>query len=183
MPKKDPISDEDKALFRDSVRGTRRMKSDKVTPSRLQQRQDRRTMLNRHRMAEEEAEDYPDWSDGYEEDWVDAEYQFEFAKSGVDDRTLRRLKAGKFPVHARLDLHGVTSEQAKVALFQFLGQQSVAHRRCVCIIHGKGRTGAKPVLKNKINRWLQQSEVVAAFSSAPPAFGGTGAVLVLIKGK
>lgn len=181
MPKKDPISDEDKALFRDSVRGTRRMKSDKVTPSRLQQRQDRRTMLNRHRMAEEEAEDYPDWSDGYEEDWVDAEYQFEFAKSGVDDRTLRRLKAGKFPVHARLDLHGVTSEQAKVALFQFLGQQSVAHRRCVCIIHGKGmRGGNYPVLKSKINVWLRQSEHVVAFASAPPKHGGTGALFVLL---
>jgi DNA-nicking Smr family endonuclease len=54
---------------------------------------------------------------------------------------------------------------------------------CVRIVHGKGlhsETGV-PVLKNLVDRLLRQRADVLAFHSAPPAQGGRGAVLVLLR--
>ena len=58
---------------------------------------------------------------------------------------------------------------------------------CVRIVHGKGLHGAasiasggQPVLKNLVDRMLRHRADVLAFHSAPPAQGGTGAVLVLL---
>ena len=50
------------------------------------------------------------------------------------------------------------------------------------IIHGKGlgSDAEIPVLKNVVDRVLRQRSDVLAFHSAPPAQGGTGAVLVLL---
>jgi DNA-nicking Smr family endonuclease len=57
----------------------------------------------------------------------------------------------------------------------------------VRIIHGKGSHGpasiassGMPVLKNLVDRLLRQRADILAFHSAPPAQGGTGAVLVLL---
>ena len=50
------------------------------------------------------------------------------------------------------------------------------------IVHGKGLHGDSnaPVLKNLVDRLLRHRADVLAFHSAPPAQGGTGAVLVLL---
>ena len=50
------------------------------------------------------------------------------------------------------------------------------------IIHGKGLRTAEggSVLKALVDRVLRQRADVLAFASAPPAMGGTGAVLVLL---
>ena len=50
---------------------------------------------------------------------------------------------------------------------------------------GAGKTGQRadagaPVIKNLVDRLLRQRADVMAFHSAPPAQGGTGAVLVLL---
>ena len=53
---------------------------------------------------------------------------------------------------------------------------------CVRIIHGKGLgSGGVPILKNLVDRLLRQRNDVLAYHSAPPAQGGTGAVLVLLR--
>ncbi len=41
--------------------------------------------------------------------------------AGVDRRRSERLRRGRLPVEARLDLHGYTQDQAHAALDQFLG--------------------------------------------------------------
>jgi DNA-nicking Smr family endonuclease len=55
----------------------------------------------------------------------------------------------------------------------------------VRIIHGKGLNSPDgvPTIKNMVDRLLRQRADVLAFHSAPPAQGGTGAVLVLIDGR
>ncbi|MDE2069655.1 MAG: Smr/MutS family protein [Gammaproteobacteria bacterium] len=108
-----------------------------------------------------------------------------YAKPGVQDRVLRKLRRGHFSVGAELDLHGLRSEDARLALAEFLQQARGGRVRCVCIIHGKGyRSGPRgPVLKQKLNGWLRQHDGVMAFCSARPADGGTGAVYVLLSGR
>jgi DNA-nicking Smr family endonuclease len=54
--------------------------------------------------------------------------------------------------------------------------------RCVRIVHGKGlgSPGKQPVLKDKVKRWLVQSDRVLAFVQARADEGGVGAVVVLL---
>jgi DNA-nicking Smr family endonuclease len=52
------------------------------------------------------------------------------------------------------------------------------------VIHGKGRSSrnGEPVLKARVGSWLSQRREVLAFCQAKPENGGSGAVLVLLKG-
>ncbi|MGH9466509.1 MAG: Smr/MutS family protein, partial [Terriglobales bacterium] len=103
-----------------------------------------------------------------------------YAKAGVQERVLRKLRRGHYSIGAELDLHGLRSEAARLALAEFLHAVRGNRVRCVRIIHGKGyRSGPRgPVLKQKLNGWLRQRAEVLAFRSARPADGGTGAVYV-----
>jgi DNA-nicking Smr family endonuclease len=119
-----------------------------------------------------------------DEPQLDAADPSRFARPGVSATTLRKLRRGQFRVQAELDLHGLTQEEAKVQLREFLLAALHSHARCVRIVHGKGlRSGAKgPVLRPLVNRVLRQSAPVLAFASARQVDGGTGALYVLLAG-
>ncbi len=108
-----------------------------------------------------------------------------YAKPGVQQAVLRKLRRGHFSVGAELDLHGLGSEDARQALAEFLQEVRGQRTRCVRIIHGKGyRSGPRgPILKQKLNGWLRQRNEVMAFCSARPVDGGTGAVYVLLNSR
>jgi DNA-nicking Smr family endonuclease len=96
---------------------------------------------------------------------------------------LRRLKRGHFSIADEIDLHQMTTEVARAAIKSFLNECQRAGKLCVRIIHGKGlRSRAQgPVLKRLTDGLLRQRGDVLAFASAPPAEGGTGAVIVLLR--
>lgn len=110
------------------------------------------------------------------------EYLFYF-QSGVQYKTIRKLRAGKIRVEDTLDLHQKNKEQAAIELARFLEEAYENEKRCVCIIHGKGNRSnhSQPILKNLINHWLQDISIILGFCSCPPGMGDTGAVLVLLK--
>jgi DNA-nicking Smr family endonuclease len=105
---------------------------------------------------------------------------------GIDKRLLRKLRAGDYAVQAHLDLHGFTSEDARVEVEKFLVAARRDGRRCVLIIHGRGH-GSKegiPVLKERLKVWLTRGRIghgVLAFCTARPTDGGAGAVYVLLR--
>jgi DNA-nicking Smr family endonuclease len=67
-------------------------------------------------------------------------------------------------------------------LKRFLNDARGGFHPCVRIVHGKGlRSEGAPVLKQIVDRVLRQRGDVIAFASAPPAQGGSGAVLVLLE--
>ena len=102
---------------------------------------------------------------------------------GLQDRQFRKLRRGQFVVEGELDLHGLTAEAAHQAVNEFITSARNAGRRCVRIIHGKGRGSrhGRPVIKTRLQRWLRQRKDVLAFCSARPVDGGTGAAYVLIR--
>jgi DNA-nicking Smr family endonuclease len=106
---------------------------------------------------------------------------------GVDARLLRRLKAGDYPVEARLDLHGRSLAHARDALERFVAVSHAQGRRALLLIHGRGAhsSGDGPVLKPMVRAWLatsaRASRAVLAFAPARPAQGGDGATLVLLR--
>jgi DNA-nicking Smr family endonuclease len=108
--------------------------------------------------------------------------EMSFRRPGIPDTLLRKLRRGQFSVDAEIDLHGLTSPQARNALREFIAYEVTRGARCVRVIHGKGLgSGPRgPVLKNVVNIWLRRAEVVLAFGSARPLDGGSGAVYVLL---
>ena len=106
---------------------------------------------------------------------------------GIDARQLRRLRAGAYPVEARLDLHGSTRAEAAPALERFIASAEASGMRCVLIVHGRGHRSAAegPVVRPAVWEWLAGSRRararVMAFASAPPRLGGPGATLVLLR--
>lgn len=102
---------------------------------------------------------------------------------GLQERQFRKLRRGQFAVEAQLDLHGMTADEARAAVVGFLNDARNSGKRCVRIIHGKGRGSrhGRPVLKLKLQRWLRQRGDVLGFCSARAVDGGTGAVYVLLR--
>ncbi len=107
----------------------------------------------------------------------------EFSRPGVQQRLLRNLRRGHIEPTLDLDLHGLTVSYARETFDEFLLECRRRHVRCARIIHGKGyrSENRQPVLKQKINYWLQLREEVLAFCSATRRDGGTGAVYVLLR--
>jgi DNA-nicking Smr family endonuclease len=108
------------------------------------------------------------------------------AVAGLDAAVVRRLKRGEYPVERRLDLHGLTREEAGGAAERFLRDARRGGLRCVLLIHGRGRHSAAelPVLKEALAGWLSDGRFgrqVLAFASARPADGGAGALYVLLR--
>ena len=110
--------------------------------------------------------------------------------AGLDRRNLERLRRGKLPIEATIDLHGDTQAVAHRRLGAFLARAQAAGRRCVLVITGKGRLGRgeggqEPgVIRANLPRWLNEApnrERVLAFAQAQPSHGGAGAFYVLLK--
>lgn len=102
---------------------------------------------------------------------------------GIGPEVLRQLRRAFWPVGAHLDLHGMNSDEAKIALTQFIDTSKTHGTRCVRIVHGKGygSVDGQSVLKARVAQWLTQIGTVSAFAHAPPAHGGRGALLVLLR--
>lgn len=106
----------------------------------------------------------------------------DYSRGGLSFKALKNLRRGNYPAEKTLDLHGMTVDQARIALLRFLGECEAANIRHVIIVHGKGfRSANKPVIKAMVNRWLRATDIVLAFHSAQPKDGGSGAVYVLLK--
>src|SRR5690606_15930228 len=62
----------------------------------------------------------------------------EFKRPGVQNGVYRKLRLGNYAIDARLDLHRMTVEQARRAVFQFVADCMEQDIRCALVTHGKG---------------------------------------------
>ncbi|MDA8094452.1 MAG: Smr/MutS family protein [Betaproteobacteria bacterium] len=106
-----------------------------------------------------------------------------FLRPGLSPQILRRLRRGHWGIQAELDLHGLTVDEARGQLAQFLAESTQLGLRCVRIIHGKGHGSPQrePVLKGRVRAWLMQRDEVLAFCQARAADGGSGAAIALLR--
>jgi len=103
-------------------------------------------------------------------------------KNGIQNRTMQKLKRGRFRVRKELDLHNMTLATARPALLGFIAEAYSAALETVRIIHGKGlRSAGGPRLKQMTQQVLRDHPLVLAYTSCKPADGGSGAVDVLLK--
>jgi DNA-nicking Smr family endonuclease len=98
----------------------------------------------------------------------------------------RALRQGETRPEAVLDLHGLRAAEARRRLESFLLEARSVGHRCVLVVTGRGlRSGlGGPVLRGEVVDVLTQapfSRSVLGLVSAPPALGGPGALVVLLR--
>jgi DNA-nicking Smr family endonuclease len=171
-------SAEDIELFRRSVGPVRKISCDRVGPAH------RPPQPRRRFQSEPATPEIPDkFSDAYDPGSVAADETLFFARPGLQQRQLQRLRRGQLTCAAELDMHGMTTAIARSELMAFIAHCRERRIRCARIIHGKGygSGGTAPVLKNRLNSWLRQHHDVLAFSSALARHGGSGALYILLR--
>jgi len=111
--------------------------------------------------------------------------ELSFARTGISPQTLHKLRRGHWVIQDELDLHGLTTDEARGLLVEFLNHCARRGLRCVRVIHGKGlrSKNREPVLKQKVANWLMRREEILAFCQARRTDGGGGAVVVLLKSR
>ena len=101
----------------------------------------------------------------------------------IEPRRKRRISTAREPIGARLDLHGLDQDQARVAVHAFILRAYQDGARAVLIITGKGALG-DGVLRRRTPDWLAEAVVrpmVAGLSQAERHHGGEGALYVALK--
>lgn len=174
MRKKLKISPEELALFHEAVAGTKPLSAKKhrhplaaKTKKPSKQTTTKKTLapfLETHDIAP-----------------VSGEELISYKHNSISHKILRNLRKGQYNVEAVLDLHGMSVDEAQLAVDRFLQQCLHEKMQVILIIHGKGRHSKMPILKNKLNHWLREINVVLAFCSAAPSHGNRGAIYVLLK--
>jgi DNA-nicking Smr family endonuclease len=116
-------------------------------------------------------------------DAVEIEDDAAFLRPGLPRDIVRKLRRTHWAIQDRLDLHGMTGDEAALATAAFLAASRAQGLRCVLIVHGKGlrSPGREPVLKGRIRQLLTRRPEVLAFAEPRAAEGGGGAVVVLIE--
>lgn len=140
-------------------------------------------MVERRRAAQRDESLYRnDLAKGDEIKLLDPFDMLTFARPGVQHGVFKNLRQGKYDIHSTLDLHGLTVEQSRQAVWGFVRDCAKQGVRCALITHGKGQGRAEPAkLKSCVNHWLPQIDTVLAFHSAQKQHGGLGATYILFK--
>jgi len=173
MSDDDPLSLEDKALFRRVTQDVTPLKSNQVSTKKPVQK------LGQASLSKEPPKERYLSSVYHSE--VGPETILSYRGPSLPKKRFTELQKGHIPCTAKLDLHGQTSDTAAVSFLSFLDKAKAEGHRCLLIIHGKGQLQTTaPVLKNLINHWLGQIPEVLGFHSALPKDGGAGAVYVLL---
>lgn len=103
----------------------------------------------------------------------------------LDKATHRKIAKGRVRIDGRVDLHGLTQDQAYTLLLRFIFDAQRNGSRFVLVITGKGSSsGSEGVLKQSVPHWLATPPLrlcVSGFEDAGLSHGGTGALYVRIR--
>lgn len=177
-----PDDGDDFALFRSAVKGVKRIEHDRADTGKVHSDAATRKVRQANATAKLGTTRVDGLSDQFIID-VDAEDALYWARDGVQDGQMRRLKAGQISFEGSVDLHGMSVEKARETLWDFFAEAAKLEVRCVRVTHGKAARldGRKPLIKSHVNTWLRQHPQVLGFTSCLPKHGGTGAIYVLLK--
>jgi DNA-nicking Smr family endonuclease len=97
----------------------------------------------------------------------------------LDRRTKTRVARGRTGIDRRLDLHGLTQQEAHSALLHFLRQSAAQEARTVLVI-----TGKSGVLRREVPQWLSLPDfrtLLIGFEQAAIRHGGEGALYMRLR--
>ncbi|WP_444438524.1 Smr/MutS family protein [Pseudomonas sp. A6] len=176
------MQDDDFSLFANEMRGVKRIQVDQADTGKPKADRQQVKLRQQNAMTKVENLRVDGLSDLFVID-VGAEDELYWARDGVQEGQMRKLKAGQIGFEGSLDLHGMNIEKARELLWDFLAEATRLEVRCVRVTHGKAaRTdGRRPLLKSHVNTWLRQHPQVLGFTSALPRHGGTGSLYVMLR--
>jgi DNA-nicking Smr family endonuclease len=128
-------------------------------------------------------------------DPVQLQYQIPEKSGGADRKTSERLRKGKMPIDRRIDMHGMTQDQALETLRNVIVDAYETGQRLVLVITGKGGgeeqaahwTDPQPgVLKRRLPEWLKTppfDRIILETAPAKHRDGGQGAFYILLRRK
>lgn len=151
---------------------------------RVEHQRSRPQPVAAHRQRDEQAVLQESLSDEFDvESLLETDESLSWRRPELGLDVVRKLRRGVWALQAELDLHGMRTDEAREQTSGFLREAQLKGLRCVRIVHGKGlgSPGRQPVLKDKVKRWLVQSDRVLAFVQARADEGGVGALVVLLQ--
>ena len=114
--------------------------------------------------------------------------------SALDRRTSQKLRNGRIPIDATLDLHGMRQDEAHRRLISFIEGGQRQRYKCVLVITGKGSGSSsdrpwgadagRGVLRTALPNWLQTeplSRYVVKYQAAHIHHGGSGAYYLFLR--
>jgi DNA-nicking Smr family endonuclease len=109
--------------------------------------------------------------------------------SPFDRRMKQRLARGRDTIEARIDLHGMTQNEAHGALFAFLRRAQSDGKKIALVVTGKGTprndaASERGVLRRKVPQWLALPEfrgLIVGFEEAHASHGGQGALYIRLR--
>lgn len=106
-----------------------------------------------------------------------------FQRDGVQQGVIDKLRAGKYPQQASLNLLRQPVEDCRQLLFRFVLEATRTGIRNLLIIHGKGREDKSHanIIRSYLARWLTELDDVQAFCCAAAQHGGSGACYVVLR--
>lgn len=158
MKKKTTLSEEDQALFRQLMAGTRKIKQDTIV-HRPQRKKISEVPVKR--LIQEQADASHYFSDEFQP-LLNTEGPVKYVRR-MSAILRRRSYAVAIIPRLFLDLHGLTQLQAKQELGALIAACRREHVFCACVMHGHG----KHILKQQTPLWLAQHPHVMAFHQAP----------------
>jgi DNA-nicking Smr family endonuclease len=176
------MQDDDFSLFTNEMRGVKRISVDRADTGKPKTDRQQLNLRRQNASVRVEGVKVDGLSDLFVID-VGAEDELYWARDGVQEGQMRKLKAGQIAFEGSLDLHGLSVEKARDLLWDFLAEASRLEVRCVRVTHGKAARidGKRPLLKSHVNTWLRQHPQVLGFTSCLPRHGGTGSVYVMLR--
>ncbi|MEO1308483.1 MAG: Smr/MutS family protein [Pseudomonadota bacterium] len=110
----------------------------------------------------------------------------------MDAKMLGKMKRGKIQPDARIDLHGMTVNQAHPALSSFIISAHASGKRLLLVITGQGQrqpdhdffSPGRGVLRRQVPQWLRLPPVSSLVLEVTPAHrrhGGEGAYYVYLR--
>ena len=95
----------------------------------------------------------------------------------------RRVRRGRVPFGASLDMHGHTQMTGRASLLAFVSQNRTLGETSVLVITGKGRDG-QGILKTRLLEWIAEPDFrlhVSGYARANQRHGGEGAYYLFLK--
>lgn len=116
----------------------------------------------------------------------------ETAPIRMDAKAFGKMVRGKLLPEARIDLHGMTLNEAHPELIRFILNAQSQGLRLVLVITGKGKPGAdhdpipqrRGILRQQVPHWLRQPPLGPAILQVTEAHlrhGGSGALYVYLR--
>lgn len=103
---------------------------------------------------------------------------------GIDWNSDKKLIQGKYEIDYKIDLHGLTIDEAYNKIRLLFNKAELNNYRCLLIITGKGLHSQNQTIKQSIIEWFKEpffSNKIIKYTDAQKIHGGSGAIYVLLK--